>query len=116
MVKHKPFLTRFAQSEADKRWTMAIDIAEEKFFFSKGIRLHSIDWGGEGKTLVLLAGLGDNVQIFSGLASKLSNDFRVVGLTRRGHGRSERPESGYDRILWWVISTVSWIPLRSTVR
>ncbi len=46
--------------------------------------------------MVLLAGLGDSAQHYRCLAPKLADRLRVVGLTRRGHGRSERPESGYD--------------------
>jgi pimeloyl-ACP methyl ester carboxylesterase len=43
-----------------------------------------------------LAGLGDTAQIYRGLAPRLAGSFRVLGLTRRGHGRSERPDAGYD--------------------
>ena len=46
--------------------------------------------------MVLLAGLGDSAHLYRGLAPKLATRFRVVGLTRRGHGRSDRPDSGYD--------------------
>ena len=46
--------------------------------------------------MVLLAGLGDTAQLYRGLAPALADRHRVVGLTRRGHGRSERPESGYE--------------------
>jgi pimeloyl-ACP methyl ester carboxylesterase len=67
----------------------------EGFFDSEGVRLHYIDWGGIGTPMVLLAGLGDSVQQYRGLAPKLAKRFRVAGLTRRGHGRSDRPGSGY---------------------
>ncbi len=68
----------------------------ENFFDSDGIRLHYIDYGGEGPPLVLLAGLGGTAQLFRGLAPRLAGRFRVTALTRRGHGRSERPETGYE--------------------
>lgn len=68
----------------------------ESFFDSDGVSLHYIDWGGGGRPLVLLAGLGGTAHLFRGLAPRLAERFRVVGLTRRGHGRSERPDSGYD--------------------
>ena len=68
---------------------------QEAFFDSDGVRLHYIDYGGHGPPLVLLAGLGGTAQLFRGLAPKLSKQFRVVALTRRGHGRSERPNNGY---------------------
>jgi pimeloyl-ACP methyl ester carboxylesterase len=46
--------------------------------------------------MVLLAGLGDTAQMYRGLAPRLARWFRVVGLTRRGHGRSDHPGDDYD--------------------
>jgi pimeloyl-ACP methyl ester carboxylesterase len=71
-------------------------VPEERFFNSDGVSLHYIDWGGAGRPLVLLAGLGDTAHLYRGLAPKLASRFSVVGLTRRGHGRSSKPASGYD--------------------
>jgi pimeloyl-ACP methyl ester carboxylesterase len=72
------------------------EVPKEGFFDSDGVRLHTFDWGGAGRAMVLLAGLGDSAQQYRGLAPKLVNRFRVVGLTRRGHGRSDKPDSAYD--------------------
>ena len=69
---------------------------KERFFDSGGVNLHYIDWSGAGRPLVLLAGLGDTAHLYRGLAPRLASRFRVAGLTRRGHGRSSRPDSGYD--------------------
>lgn len=66
------------------------------FFDSDGVRLHYLDWGGSGSPLVLLAGMGGTAHIYGGLAPRLAERFRVAALTRRGHGRSDRPHSGYD--------------------
>lgn len=68
----------------------------EAFFDSAGVKLHYLDWGGSGRPMVLLAGLGDTAHQFRGLAPKLASEFRLVGLTRRGHGPSDRPGAGYD--------------------
>ena len=56
----------------------------------------SVNWGGKGATILFLHGLGDTPHIFDDLAPKFTNQFRVLGLTRRGHGQSEKPETGYD--------------------
>jgi alpha-beta hydrolase superfamily lysophospholipase len=40
-----------------------------------------------GRPLVLFAGLGDTAYLYRGLAPKLASRFRMVGFTRRGHGR-----------------------------
>jgi pimeloyl-ACP methyl ester carboxylesterase len=69
---------------------------KEGFVDSDGVRLHYIDWQGTGRSLVLLAGLGDTAQLYRSLGPKLAERFSVVGLTRRGHGRSDWPDAGYD--------------------
>ncbi len=61
-----------------------------------GINLHYLDWGGKGDVLLFLAGLGCNAHIFSDLAPRFTDQFHVIALTRRGHGESDHPETGYD--------------------
>ena len=69
---------------------------QTKFITVNSVRLHYLDWGGKGATILFLHGLGDTPHIFDDLAPKFTNQFRVLGLTRRGHGQSEKPETGYD--------------------
>lgn len=66
------------------------------FVHVNGIRLHYLDWGGQGPALIFLTGLGSSAYIFSGLAPRFSDQFRVLALTRRGHGDSDSPTTGYD--------------------
>ncbi len=61
-----------------------------------GITLHYLDWGGRGDALLFLAGMGNSAHIFDDLALRFTDRFRVLALTRRGHGQSDRPEVGYD--------------------
>ena len=61
-----------------------------------GIRLHYLDWGGSGDVLLCLAGMGCNAHIFDDLAPRFTDKFHVMALTRRGHGESDHPETGYD--------------------
>jgi non-heme chloroperoxidase len=65
---------------------------------SDNVRLEVLDWGGSGRPLVLLAGGGDTAHIFDEFASKLTADFHVYGITRRGFGESgfAPPASGGD--------------------
>jgi non-heme chloroperoxidase len=51
-------------------------------------RLEVIDWGGTGRPLVLLAGLGNTAHIYDTLAPKLVSSYHVYGITRRGFGES----------------------------
>jgi non-heme chloroperoxidase len=60
-----------------------------------GVRLEVLDWGGSGRAVVLLAGLGFTAHVFDGFAEKLTDSYHVYGITRRGYGASSQPPSGY---------------------
>jgi pimeloyl-ACP methyl ester carboxylesterase len=60
------------------------------------VRLEVLDWGGSGRPLVLLAGLGNTAHIFDNFAPKVASEYHVYGITRRGYGASSAPDSGYD--------------------
>jgi non-heme chloroperoxidase len=60
-----------------------------------GIGLEVLDWGGSGRPVVLLAGLGFTAHVFDGFAEKLTDSYHVYGITRRGYGASSQPASGY---------------------
>jgi pimeloyl-ACP methyl ester carboxylesterase len=60
------------------------------------VKLHYLDWGGKGETLLFLHGMAGTPHIYDQLAPKFTNQFRVLALTRRGHGESEMPKTGYD--------------------
>jgi pimeloyl-ACP methyl ester carboxylesterase len=66
------------------------------FVHVNGIRLHYLDWGGTGPTLLFLTGMGSSAYIFSRFAPRFTDRFRVLALTRRGQGDSDYPETGYD--------------------
>ena len=79
-------------SAADQNTTTAKD----GFVSVNGIRLHYVDWGGAGPSLLFLTGLGDSAHSFDRLAVGFTDRFHVLGLTRRGQGESDKPSSGYD--------------------
>ena len=62
----------------------------------KGTKLHYLDWGGRGEALVFLPGFGATAHLFDDIAPKFTDRFRVLALTRRGHGESGKPGGGYD--------------------
>jgi pimeloyl-ACP methyl ester carboxylesterase len=57
----------------------------------KDYKLEVLDWGGTGRPLVLLTGLGDNAHVFDTFAPKLTASYHVYGITRRGFGVSSAP-------------------------
>ena len=69
---------------------------KSSFVSVNGINLHYLDWGGNGDVLLFLAGMGCNAHIFDDFAPKFTDSFHVIALTRRGHGESDHPETGYD--------------------
>src|ERR1700733_3218892 len=60
------------------------------------VKLEVLDWGGTGRNLVLLAGLGSTAHVFDSLGPKLAAHYHVVGITRRGFGQSSVPQTGFD--------------------
>ncbi len=60
------------------------------------VRLEVLDWSGAGDTMVLLTGSGDNAHVYDEFAYQFTDRFRVIGITRRGFGRSSQPAQGYD--------------------
>jgi pimeloyl-ACP methyl ester carboxylesterase len=61
-----------------------------------GVKLEVLDWGGTGRPVVLLTGLGNNAHIFDDFAEKLTGKYHVYGITRRGYGASDTPPVAGD--------------------
>lgn len=90
--------THAAIAQAERTADAADDRAApiSGFVEAGSVRLHYLDWGGRGEALVFIAGSGDNAHAFDGLAPEFTDRFRVLALTRRGSGESDKPETGYD--------------------
>ena len=76
-----------------------------------------LDWGGTGRPVVLLAGLGNTAHIFDEFAPKLVGGYHVLGITRRGYGASSTPPAGYsaDRLGDDVLAVVKSLKLTRPV-
>ena len=73
-----------------------VQAAMDGYFSSTGINLHYRDWGGSGRPVVLLHGLASSCHIWDLVAPQLAEDFAVIAVDQRGHGLTDKPESGYD--------------------
>jgi pimeloyl-ACP methyl ester carboxylesterase len=60
-----------------------------------GVNLEVLDWGGSGRSIILLAGSGNTGHVFDEFAPKLLDCCHVYAITRRGYGASSRPADGY---------------------
>ena len=59
------------------------------------VRLEALDWGGSGRP-ILFVGCYLNAHVYDDIAPKLTDQFHVYAVTRRGVGASDRPATGYD--------------------
>jgi pimeloyl-ACP methyl ester carboxylesterase len=82
-----------------------------------GVQLEVLDWGGSGRPILLLAGLGDTAHMFDDFAPGLAARHRVYALTRRGFGHSSAPETGYgiDRLAEDIISVIRMLRLKDPI-
>ncbi|MGD9509726.1 MAG: alpha/beta hydrolase [Geminicoccaceae bacterium] len=88
-----------AARASDARPAACADLAPHKARFvqvAPGVELEVLDWGGKGKAMVLLTGLGDNAHVYDNFAFQFTDHFRVIGITRRGFRPSSQPRQGYD--------------------
>jgi pimeloyl-ACP methyl ester carboxylesterase len=63
---------------------------------SKGVKLEVLDWGGGGRPLIFLAGMGNTAHVFDNFAPKFAAKYHVYGITRRGFGASSQPAPTVD--------------------
>jgi len=57
-----------------------------------GVKLEVLDWGGDGRPLIFLPGLGGTAHDFDKFALRFTAKHHVYGITRRGFGASDKPE------------------------
>lgn len=82
----------------------------------KDVQLEVIDWGGTGKSIVLLAGGGNTAHVFDDFAPKLARYFHVYGITRRGFGRSQFSNiENKARLAADILAVLDWMKIQAPV-
>ena len=70
----------------------AAEPAVQRVTVEPGVQLEVLDWGGSGRPLVFLSGLGDTAHVYNDFARRFTAKYHVYGITRRGFGASSKPE------------------------
>lgn len=62
-----------------------------------GLKLHYVDWGGQGKPpMILLHGIARAAHFFDHIAPHFAQQYRVIAVDMRGHGESAwHPDGAY---------------------
>ncbi|MEA2626620.1 MAG: hypothetical protein QOD06_2665 [Candidatus Binatota bacterium] len=68
---------------------------EDRFVRVNGVRLHVVDWGGDGPVAFLHHATGFHARVMDPIARFLADRYHVIGVDARGHGDSDKPEHGY---------------------
>ena len=92
----QPLPLEFQRATPESAWKDPSPHSVQLVTVDKDIRLEVLDWGGSGRPVVLLAGLGNTAHIFDKFAPKLTANHHVYGITRRGFGVSSAPATGYS--------------------
>lgn len=81
------------------------------------IKLEVVDWGGEGIPLVFLAGLALNAHTFDPLVSSFTDSYRVIGISRAGHGNSESRKENFSttRLAKGIITVIDKMNIDSAI-
>jgi len=67
------------------------------FIDTNGIRLHYLEYPGNGPLLILMHGLTANAHAFAGiLETGLDKHFRIISVDLRGRGLSDKPAFNYS--------------------
>lgn len=108
---------RLYRATEETRWREQAPHTVQFVNVDQDVRLEVLDWGGSGRALVLLAGMGNSAHIFDRLAPKLTAQFHVYGITRRGYGASSVPRSGYnaDRLADDVLAVIEALKVKRPV-
>jgi pimeloyl-ACP methyl ester carboxylesterase len=84
----------FAAAQPHQTWRDLSPHRVQMVALADDVQVEVLDWGGEGRPLVLLAGYL-TAHAYDALGPKLTEFAHVYGITRRGLGASSRADAGY---------------------
>jgi non-heme chloroperoxidase len=91
-TQRKSWPLNFQRATKDTAWPLDPSPHTVQFVtVDNDVKLEVLDWGGSGRPLVFLAGLGNTAHVFDRFAPTLTPMYHVYGITRRGFGASSAP-------------------------
>jgi pimeloyl-ACP methyl ester carboxylesterase len=117
LTRDAPFTFNLVRTTRETAWRDPAPHSDQFITVDKDVQLEVLDFGGSGRPLVLLAGLGNTAHTFDRFAPKLVDQFHVYAITRRGHGASSTPASGYgvDRLADDVMQVIDALKLNRPI-
>ena len=94
----RPLPLEFTRATKETAWVDPSPHRAQFITVENNVKLEVLDWGGSGRSLVLLPGLGNTAHVFDSFAPKLSATYHVYGITRRGFGASSAPLPSGDAV------------------
>src|SRR5277367_1283734 len=79
------------------------------FISVNGVRLHTLDWGGEGAPIVVVHATGFLGRIYRPLAERLRSIGHVYSYDQRGHGDSSAAPNGEYSWEWTMRDLAGFI-------
>lgn len=78
----------------------SVEPVEDRVTVEHGLSLRTLTWGeptAEHPSLLLVHGLASNARLWDGVGTELvKRGWHAVAVDQRGHGKSDRPDHGYD--------------------
>lgn len=72
-------------------WALTLPTATHMVPVQNNVSVEVLDWGGTGRPVLLLAGLGNTAHDFFTIVPELKSRYHVYSMTRRGFGNSSAP-------------------------
>jgi pimeloyl-ACP methyl ester carboxylesterase len=84
------------RTKKENEWQDSATHAVQFIEVAGNVKLEVLDWGGTGRPLIFLSGLGSTAHVFDRLVTMLNGPYHIYGITRRGFGASSKPKDGYS--------------------
>ena len=87
----KPLTLTFRRAPLQNAWPLGHIIGTRYISVADSVRLEVLDWGGTGRPVILLAGLGNTAHVFDAFAAKLRVKLSLIRFPGHSTEVGEKP-------------------------